>query len=419
MSEPQVPLFREEVLAARRVRLEGEVLLSRPLRAHVVIGLLTCSIVALGIWVATGQYSRTEIARGVLVTDAETAKIVALHPGIVTRIAVAEGQVVHQGQVLAMVQVDQQYAEGGRATQEGLSAVNAQQRLSVRQEEAARTRGRSERVGLTATIASSREQYANVQGQIAIQRAVLKSLNDSYERYKPIAAKGFISQTQMDLREQQILGARQQLAQLQQQLITDNANASEATAQLDKSKAEEDAQASSARSSTEGLRAQQSQLKAQQSYVLTSPINGVVTALQSGVGRTVDASVPMMSIVPSSAVVHAELYAPSRAIGFVRPGGEVRLLYDAFPYQRFGSFKGNVRSISRVALDPRQLDTPFKIDEPVYRVRVAPDRQQVGVYGEQVKLQPGMTLSANIILERQSFLQWVLEPLNAVINRDR
>lgn len=45
------------------------------------------------------------------------------------------------------------------------------------------------------------------------------------------------------------------------------------------------------------------------------------------------------------------------------------MLYDAFPYQRFGSFKGTVRSISRVALDPRQIDAPFKIEEPVYRVR--------------------------------------------------
>ena len=419
MLSEQASLFREEVLAARRVRLEGEVLLSRPLRAHAVIGLLTCSIVALVIWVVTGRYSRTEITRGILVTDAETAKIVALHPGLVIRIAVAEGQAVHEGQVLATVQVDQQYAEGSRATQEGLNAVNAQQRLSFRQEQAARTRGRSERVGLVATITSSREQYANVQGQIVIQRAVLKSLEDVYERYKPIAAKGFISQTQMDAREQQILGARQQLAQLQQQLITLDTSASEAAAQLHKSQAEEDAQASSARSSTEGLRAQQSQLKAQQSYVLTAPIDGVVTALQSGVGRTVDASVPMMTIVPGRAVVHAELFAPSRAIGFVRPGEEVRLLYDAFPYQRFGSFKGVVRSVSRVALDPRQIDAPFKIDEPVYRVRVAPERQAVAGYGEQVKLQPGMTLSANIILERQSFLQWILEPLNAVMKRDR
>ena len=32
-------------------------------------------------------------------------------------------------------------------------------------------------------------------------------------------------------------------------------------------------------------------------------------------------------------------------------------------------------------------------------------------------LQPGMTLKANIVLERQSFLAWLLQPLNAVLKR--
>lgn len=401
------------------MRLEGEVFLSRPLRAHAVIALLVCSMIGLATWVATGQYARTEIARGMLVTDSQTAKIIALHPGIVTRLSVGEGQAVRKGQLLATVQVDQPYAEGNSAAQEGLNAINAQQELGTRQVTAARVRGMSERVGLAATVASSRAQYANVRGQVAIQESLLKSLEAAYGRYKPIAAKGFISQTQMDAREQQILGARQQLSQLQQQLITLEASGIEAAAQLRKSEAEEDAQANSAQSSVEGLRAQRSQIRAQQSYVLPSPIDGVVTALQSGVGRTVDASVPLMTIVPINAAVHADLYAPSRAIGFVRRGEEVRLLYDAFPYERFGSFKGTVRAVSRVALDPRQLDAPFKVDEPVYRVSVTPEKQRVNGYGEVVKLQPGMTLSANIILERRSFLEWILEPLNSVMKRDR
>ena len=376
-------------------------------------------MIGLATWVATGRYARTEISKGMLVTDVETAKIIALHPGIVTRIAVIEGQTVRRGQLLATVKVDQQYAEGSSAAQEGLNAINAQQQLGTLQVVAAQVRGRSERVGFAANIASSRAQYTNVQGQIAIQKSVLASLINTYERYKPIAAKGFISQTQMDVREQQILGARQQLSQLQQQLIILETSGAEAAAQLGKSEAEEDTQANSARSSVEGFRAQRSQLRAQQFYVLAAPIDGVVTALQSGVGRTVDASVPLMTVVPAEAVVHADLYAPSRAIGFVHRGEEVRLLYDAFPYERFGSFKGTVRAVSRVALDPRQLDAPFKVDEPVYRVSVTPDAQRVNGYGEAIKLQPGMTLSANIILERRTFLEWILEPLNAVMKRDR
>lgn len=419
MYQNYADLFREEALQARRIRLEGEVLLSRPLRAHTIIGLLTCSVTALAVWVGTGHYARTETARGVLATDAETSKVMATHPGIVTRMAVTDGQHVRQGATLATILVDQRDADGNRVTEDSLSVLRAQRSLGARQLAALHSSGDSERLGLAATIASAESQYANVQGQVAVEQAALKSLEDAFERYKPIAGKGFISQSQMDVRQQQIFSARQQLAQLRQQLIALDSSRSEATARLHKSVADEEEQATNARSSLEGLRAEQSRLKAQQAYVLTAPIDGVVTALQTGLGRAVDGSMPVMTIVPYNVAVHADLYAPSRAVGFLKAGDEVRLLYDAFPYQRFGSFKGTVRGVSRVALDPRQIDAPFKIDEPVYRINVTLEHQRVAGYGEQVRLQPGMTLSANIILERRSFLQWLLEPLNAVMKRDR
>ena len=60
---------------------------------------------------------------------------------------------------------------------------------------------------------------------------------------------------------------------------------------------------------------------------------------------------------------------------------------------------------------------PLKLEEAVYRVTVALDGQAVTAYGDKVPLQPGMTLQANIVLERQSFLSWLLQPLNAVLKR--
>jgi membrane fusion protein len=123
-----------------------------------------------------------------------------------------------------------------------------------------------------------------------------------------------------------------------------------------------------------------------------------------------------MVIIPVDTELRAELYAPTRAIGFVREGQETRILYDAFPYQRFGSFGGRVASISRTVIDPRESEVPLRLEEPVYRIQVALDRQDLEARG--VPLQPGMTLNANIILERQSFLGWLLKPLNAVLRRN-
>ncbi|MBL7373507.1 HlyD family efflux transporter periplasmic adaptor subunit, partial [Escherichia coli] len=80
---------------------------------------------------------------------------------------------------------------------------------------------------------------------------------------------------------------------------------------------------------------------------------------QTVAGRMASPDRPMMIIVPEGSPLKAEIYAPSRAIGFVHVGQEARLLYEAFPYQRFGSFGARVESISRIVIDPRETDVPI------------------------------------------------------------
>ena len=94
------------------------------------------------------------------------------------------------------------------------------------------------------------------------------------------------------------------------------------------------------------------------------------------------------------------------------------MLYQAFPYQTFGAARGSVRSISRTVLAPSELAIPgLTVQEPVFRVRVALDRQFVSAYGEKVPLQPGMLLTADVITDRRNLLQWLLDPLYAVGRR--
>jgi len=53
----------------------------------------------------------------------------------------------------------------------------------------------------------------------------------------------------------------------------------------------------------------------------------------------------------------------------------VRLMLEAFPHERFGTVTGEVKSISNTVLAPSELSIPgLKIDEPVFRVRVALSR---------------------------------------------
>jgi membrane fusion protein len=126
-----------------------------------------------------------------------------------------------------------------------------------------------------------------------------------------------------------------------------------------------------------------------------------------------------MSIVEENKRMHAELYIPSRAVGFTRVGQEVRLMYDAFPYQKFGTFSGKIRTISRTVIAPNELDNALKdsTKEAVYQIDAYIDQQTVEAFNQSIKLQPGMSMKASIVLDKRSFLDWILEPVNTIKKR--
>lgn len=132
-----------------------------------------------------------------------------------------------------------------------------------------------------------------------------------------------------------------------------------------------------------------------------------------------------MSIVPKESKLLANLYVPSRAIGFVKPNDKVILRYQAYPYQKFGHAEGYVISIAQTALGAQEwtnLGNIFpqtaQLNEPVYLIKVKLNNQHIRVYGTEKKLQIGMVLEADILHENKKLYEWILDPLYQVIGKE-
>lgn len=411
-------LFRSEVFESRKDRLHGEVVLSQPLSTRVLVVVLFVIIAIAGFWVTLGTYARVETVPGLLVTDIPSAKVVALQNGIVTDLPVTEGQKVKLGDRLLVINSDRQAAGGGGVAGRSLDAIEARRLLSQAELAIVDNRAAAERLRLLAVITSAQTQASNLREQMALQEQVVASNQQIFDQIAEVVERGFVSKVEFERRRQTLLSSQQSLSELRQRLSGNLAEAGQARAQLAVVGIDAAQGISNIQGELQTLSGEEARLEGEQSYVVTAPIAGRVTALATGLGRSANIGRPLMVIVPDNAQLQAELYAPTRAVGMVEPGKETRLLYDAFPYQRFGSFLGKISSISRIAEDPRETEIPFPFEEPVYRLRVNLEQQSVEAYGVATPLQPGMTLQANIVLERQSFLDWILEPLNAVLNRN-
>jgi membrane fusion protein len=146
--------------------------------------------------------------------------------------------------------------------------------------------------------------------------------------------------------------------------------------------------------------------------LLTAPFDGTVTSLVVTPGQSVPSGASLAAIVPDHSPMTAVLYVPSTAIGFVEAGQRVRVSYDAFPYQRFGQYHGVVHSVSQT--DVPMAANPDKQDRRAYfLVRVTLDSSSVKAYDAEIPLRPGLTLTADIEIDRRSLIRWMLDPLFA------
>ena len=117
-------------------------------------------------------------------------------------------------------------------------------------------------------------------------------------------------------------------------------------------------------------------------------------------------SQPVMTIVPIDKI-EARVEVPSNKIGFIYNGQSTDVSIDSYTANDFGILEGVVRKIGSDALPPDpstgQADYRFPVD-------IALKTQSLVLNdGQELPLQVGMTLTANIKLRKVSYLQLILK----------
>jgi HlyD family secretion protein len=153
------------------------------------------------------------------------------------------------------------------------------------------------------------------------------------------------------------------------------------------------------------LRSQLTELSVNIRYQdVRSPVDGLVFDLKpKGPGFVAQSSEPVMKIVPFKDL-QARVEVQSSDIGFVQVGKPVEISIDSFPASDFGVLEGTLQSIGSDALPPDERNQVYR-----FPVIVSLDSQQFLMKsGQELPLQVGMSLTANIKLRKVTYLQLLL-----------
>ncbi len=409
-------LFREEALDYQAASSSqfGETTGLVPPEWSALTWLMALFIAALLIFISTVSFARKETVRGKLRFHAAEAKLVATEPGVIGEVFVTEGQMVAEGAPVLSIRT-QRFMSDGSVLSEALTETLQRERESLADQLSAleeSTRLSSEAAGLTRDDAIRR-----IRGLIAQRELIAERLEVSERRREEIIGlreKGLVAEPVYNEREEAVVALRQSLIQIDGQIGDARSQRAQAETELRQFNASFDRERAILEQRLAQTDAQLGQTVAAAEQVLRATQAGRVAALKARAGEQAEPGSPLAMILPADAELIAEVYLPSRAAGFVDEGQTVKLMYDAFPYQKFGLARGEITAVSAVALRPDEIGVSTQSQELLYKVEVRLGGQDVTAFGKRLPLQAGMELSADIILEERRVIDWLLEPLRSI-----
>lgn len=423
-------LFRAEAIEHQKSTWLGRIQLVRPVSFSVLTGLVAVTAIAVGGYLFQGEYTRKAHVFGVLVPDQGVLRLLSPQAGTVVERRVSEGDAVQAGDILFVVSVDRSTAAGDAqvAVQD---SINARQRsLQVASQQSQRLEA-EQLAALTRQLADMRRELQQIEAESALQQERLALAQKALVRLESLQAENFVSGAHVQTKAEEILGLRAQAQALARQRTAHQRDIGVLEAERLALPLQAQAQRGGIERDLAGLTQASAESAALQRIVVRAPRPGVVTAVLAAPGDSVTPSAALASLLPEGAKMQAQLFAPSSAVGFLRPEQAVQLRYQAFPFQKFGHHPGQVLEVSRTPLRAADLaNLPLAAgaaaggagatraaDEPLYRITVALDQQTVQAYGVAQPLVAGMQLEADVLLDRRRLIEWIFEPLLSITGR--
>lgn len=391
-------------------------------------------------WASLSYVDEIVTAQGKLVTTQPTIIVQPLETSIIRSINVAAGDIVKKGQTLATLDATFSQAD-----------VN-QQRLRYEALDAQVTRLEAELSGADYKLMASHTaeemlqlqlfgqrkafyvaQLQNYEQQIAGQVAQLASSKDEgvvlQERRDNL---GKIEAARSTLYEREtgsllsLLTSRDARLDVDANIARVNGNAAVASHTLAKLRADRQAfiedfrratveQLVEFRNNREGVREDLKKMELRRTMVaLTAPSDAIVLDLaQRSIGSVVREAEPVLTLVPLGVPLEAEVSINTRDIGRLSTGDTTRIKFDAFPFQKYGTANGKIRTISPDAFNQSHDGASGGAPSmPFFRAMIPIDADRIKMPdGEPMMLLPGMTVTAEIKVDRRTVISYFLYPL--------
>lgn len=412
-------LFRKEVFVAQQNKWTGQVILTRPFSFLFLTFCAFLIALCIIIFLIFGSYTNKTTVEGQLLPTMGVVRVYSSDIGTITHKFVEDGNFVKAGEPLFKLSTSR-FGEKGNVQAKLAAEANLKKTLALQELERLKRIHQNEQKNVHNNIHRLNNQLENIKQQITGQNRQIRLAEKTLNKNKFLASQGAVSQQDKMTAESHLLEQRSRLESLKREQNNAIRELDEQKITLSLPERHKTELSQLNRAITEmNQEILDFDLKSEQT--IRASKSGYISTINVDIGQQVEPSKLLLSIVPEQTELVANLYIPSKAVGFIKPKDKVVLRYQAYPYQKFGHATGEIISVARTALGKQELSglgiiftNPTLLNEPAYLVKVKLEKQTIKAYGENKPLQIGMILEADILHERKKLYEWVLDPLYSI-----
>ncbi|MGK5024650.1 HlyD family secretion protein [Janthinobacterium sp. RB2R34] len=421
-------LFRAEVYERRTKQWLGTIQLARPISFAVVCFFSLVLLVLTVIFLIKGDFTRKARLAGILVPVEGTATLTAPGSGIIKEIRAREGDIVESGGVVLVIDTERQSIVDRRiGSDTALAAVQIASREKSAEDD------RANRIAITnqrdlarlQQIRNGEAEIGQIDEEILLQERRVNLVTKMLERYRKLKDDGFFTEVQLQAKQDEELDLNAHLISLERSRIGLVKNREAMQAEQKTSQIELMSELSQSDRTLSSLRQERIEMLSRRTAVITAPGNGRIAGLSVQVGQSVREGQSLGTVIPvehGMTTLQAQLYAPSKTVGFVQLGQQVHLRYAAYPYKKFGLYQGTVKGISTTPFAVNELPTNLSQqvvaqsgnNEALYRIDVTLEKQEITVFDRRIALKPGLALEGDVRQETRKLWELLFEPLLSV-----
>ncbi|MGA7180288.1 MAG: HlyD family type I secretion periplasmic adaptor subunit [Thiobacillaceae bacterium] len=405
-------------------------------------------------WMVFGRLDIIASAEGRLVPRTYVKIVQPADAGIVEQIMVQEGQHVNAGQVL--MRMDTQIADADTKSIRSELTLRSLQLRRIDAElgghEMARQPGdpddlyrqidsqlHDHRQAHIESLSQAQEalhkaqhDYEAAQEELIKIKEVTPILKQQADAYENLGKDGYAPQVTVRDKSREYLEKAQDLNAQQDTVASQSAAVEEARRNLAGITSKYRSDLQNERVDAEGNYRKLQQDSAKQEHKnqlleLRASQDGIVKDLATHTpGTVVSPGTVLLSLVPDSEALVAEVSVKNDDVGFVYPHQKVKIKLAAYPFQKYGMLDGEVLTIGPDASDANATQTPSNRDSSsthsdqtppqlTYKALVALSGQTLHAQGEDLKLVSGMQVTAEINQGKRSVLEYLFSPIQKTL----